>query len=286
MGKKTQKFDARQRMKSKTFEIFHYRDEHFKSVSIHHHDFYEIYFFIGGNVSYLVEGEHYRLNRGDILLISPMELHQPIANEDEPYERIVLWIDRGYLASLCSGKADLSACFFADKENHINLLHSNAMMRGRITELFELLNREAHSGSFASEAYANGLIIQLLVEINRMSHQKKTSPQRRETQSLANQITSYINLHYSEDISLDLLAKKFFVSKYYLSHEFSQSIGIGIYRYLTLKRLTIAKELLTEGLSANEVCSACGFHNYTTFYRIFKSEYGISPGKFAEQAKG
>jgi mannose-6-phosphate isomerase-like protein (cupin superfamily) len=70
-------------------------------VHYHDHDFYEIYFFLGGNVEYFVDGEKFKLSKGDLLLINPMQLHQPITSVGNVYERIVLWIDRNYLAKLC-----------------------------------------------------------------------------------------------------------------------------------------------------------------------------------------
>ncbi|MBR2722308.1 MAG: helix-turn-helix domain-containing protein [Clostridia bacterium] len=284
MPSQTQKFNRRQSMGRNTFEIFHYRDTKPQSVSIHHHDFYEIYFFLGGNVTYFVEGQRHKLNKGDLLLINPRQLHQPLPHKGSTYERMVLWIDRQYLASISRGSADLTSCF-QPSQNHVNILHSNVMMQGRIAELFELLNRETNGDGWGGQAYAESLLIQLLVEVNRMVRQKHLLQERMEELSLIHRVISYINEHYGEDLSLDFLAKKFFVSKYYLSHEFSQQIGVSVYRYVTLKRLSQAKELLSDGRSAGEVCTACGFHNYTTFYRIFKSEYGISPGKFVEQLK-
>ncbi len=285
MAVRTQPFEPRQSMSRSTFEIFHYREAKPQSVRLHHHDFYEIYFFLGGDVNYLIDGNKHKLQKGDLLLISPMELHHPMPHAGSPYERMVLWIDRQYLASLSPAGLNLSECFRSGSHTRVNILHSNAMMQGHLAELFEHLNQEMYHGEWGHEAYAESLLIQLLLEINRMVRQKSNSPAATEEVSLANRVTSYINRHYYEDLSLDTLAKKFFVSKYYLSHEFSQQVGVGVYRYLTLKRLSIAKELLADGKAAGEVATACGFHNYTTFYRIFKAEYGTSPSSFADAFK-
>ena len=56
-----QVFDPRQSMTTPKFEIFHYRDAKFEGVAVHQHDFYEVYFFISGNVEYNVEGKSYLL---------------------------------------------------------------------------------------------------------------------------------------------------------------------------------------------------------------------------------
>ena len=55
MPVKSQRFEPRQRMKNNTFEVFRYRDDSPKEVALHHHDFYEIYFFLSGSVQYNVE---------------------------------------------------------------------------------------------------------------------------------------------------------------------------------------------------------------------------------------
>ena len=277
MLKQTQKFSSRQSMSKNTFEVFHYFDINGKNVQIHHHDFYELYFFLSGDVTYLVEGQKYKLNSGDLLLINPMELHQPIPSENSSYERMVLWIDRNYLASLSQDGTDLASCFAHHKivKTHYN----NVFMRGRIAELFDLLNKESHSMKFGSETYAKSLLEQLLIEVGRMVQQKRSSHDFVESSSLVARVISYININYGEDVSLDSLSEKFFVNKYYLSHEFSQQMGVSVYKYLTLKRLSRAKELLLEGVKASQVATACGFHNYPTFFRMFKAEYGISPSK-------
>ena len=96
----SQHFDSRQSMKDKRFEVFHYRDKKMDGVGIHHHDFFEVYFFLSGRVSFKVEGRSYHLEPGDLLLINPQELHQPDIGTDSVYEGVVLWIDRASLAGL------------------------------------------------------------------------------------------------------------------------------------------------------------------------------------------
>ena len=67
------------------------------------------------------------------------------------------------------------------------------------------------------------------------------------------------------------------MSKYHLSHEFSRVVGTGVYRYIMLKRLLIARQMLSGGVAPGTVFSSCGFGDYANFYRAFKSQYGISP---------
>ena len=138
-----QRFDSRQSMKDKRFEVFHYRDKKMDNVGIHHHDFFEVYFFLSGRVSFKVEGKSYHLEPGDLLLINPQELHQPDVGADALYERIVLWIDRSYLAGLCAAAGEnLAACFDNEAPGHTNLLRPTKLRRAALSQLLERLSRE------------------------------------------------------------------------------------------------------------------------------------------------
>lgn len=86
-----QPFTRRQTMIRRDFEIYRYR--YMDEVELHHHDFYEIYMLLRGSVSYTVENRIFHMRAGDLMLISPLELHQArVDSNDEPYERIVLWL--------------------------------------------------------------------------------------------------------------------------------------------------------------------------------------------------
>lgn len=281
MPVRSQHFDSRQSMKDKRFEVFHYRDKKMDGVSIHHHDFYEVYFFLSGRVSFKVEGRSYHLEPGDLLLINPQELHQPDIGTDAVYERIVLWIDRTYLAGLCGGSGvDLAQCFRSDVPGHTNLLRPSKLRRAAFGQLLDRLTREYYSDEMGSFAYAQGLLTQFMVEINRLA--MDTGPaEKREEPDLISQVLAYIGTHYQEDLTLEALAAEFFVSKYHLSHEFSHRVGTSVYRYVIFRRLLQARELMSAGLQPGEVYQLCGFGDYANFYRAFKGEYGISPREFA-----
>ena len=51
LGNKIQKFTVRQQMLTNNYEIYRYRDSYLNNVALHHHDFYEVYLFLNGNVN-------------------------------------------------------------------------------------------------------------------------------------------------------------------------------------------------------------------------------------------
>ena len=270
MRKSARSFDPRQVMHRPDFEVFHYHDAKMQEVPLHHHDFYEVYCFLGGRVEYQVEGRSYALQPEDLLLISPRELHRPNVAPEREYERIVLWINAAWLQEISAGTPLLSACF----ETGRNLLSG---ARTPAADLIRRLAEEAASGETGSELCARGLFFQFLAEQLRLVEAQASETHAQEEPPLITEVLGYLGDHYREELTLDAVAERFYVSKYHLSHLFSRSVGTSMYRYILLKRLQHAKGLLAEGTSPGDACRGCGFQDYANFYRSFRAVYGISP---------
>lgn len=274
----SQHFDPTKAMFGETFQIFHYCENRPVNTDVHYHDYYEVCCFLSGDIEYWIEGRIYRPKPGDILLINPSELHRHIVNKQtHTYERIVLWIRKDYLENL---KFDipLSSCFNSDNFEVSRHIKPAPFMRTNvISELSELAG-EFYSKEYGSKLCAYSIFLRFMVELNRLAltvgenHEEES-----EQPSLVIEVLQYIGEHYSEELSLDILSQNFFVSKYHLSHEFSKSVGTSIYRYILLKRLLSARQLLLGGVTPSEAALRCGFKDYTSFFRAFKGEYGISP---------
>ena len=286
MATRHQKFDPRQTMRGNTFEIFRYKDAYLKEVALHHHDFYEVYFFLSGNVHYNIESRSYLLTPGDVLLISPMELHQPMfGSEHREYERIVLWIDKQFLESYTLSGQSLTACFDTTLPGHTNLLRPEGVSRQYLTFLLENLMVEVDSEDPYSDMAALSLLAQVLVALNRLAKQSAGEENKSGQDATVYSVLSYINEHYSENLTLDDLANKFFISKYHLSREFQRLVGTSVHRYIVQKRLVMAKQMLSEGKPSSEVYQQCGFGDYSNFFRAFKAEYQISPKDYVLRLK-
>ena len=286
MSTKHQRFDTRQTMQSTSFEVFHYKDAYLKEVALHHHDFYEVYFFLSGNVQYNIESRSYLLTPGDVLLISPMELHQPMfGTEQREYERIVLWIDKQFLESIDLAERSFTACFDTKDPNHSNLLRPEGVQRQFLTFLLEQLIQENSSKDPYQEICALSYLAQILVLLNRLALQQRKEEPVTAPDSTVYSVLGYINEHYSENLTLDDLANKFFISKYHLSREFQRLVGTSVHRYIVQKRLVMAKQMLSSGKPSSEVYQSCGFGDYSNFYRAFKTEYQISPKEYVLRLK-
>ena len=272
-------FDPRQSMMETEFEIFHYKDAKFEGVPVHQHDFYEVYFFISGNVEYNVEGKSYHLKQGDILLINPLELHQPRIRPDQSiYERIVLWIDKSYLSLLCSNESSLTRCFDNTNPNHSNLLSLTKSQQNFLHEKLIDLLRESEEKGYGSDIAKKAILTMFLVELNRISMSAEISKEGEKSDSpLVSGVLDYINSHYCEKLSLSSIADEFFVSKYYLCRAFKKHTGLTVQQYIKEKRLSYFEDLRKEGRLLTECASLAGFHDYSAFYRGYVKKYGHSP---------
>lgn len=282
MALQPQHFSALQQMKGVDFELQYKRDSYLNVVELHHHDFYEIFYLISGDVTYTIESKLYKVLPGDLLLISPRELHQVhIQSERSIYERYVLWVSPEFVARLSSPESDLLSALDPSRGGYRNQLRLEGGDRQRVLSLLEQLYQEQGEG-FGADLLSGSLLTQLLVMVNRLTL-RETLPVEDLSRSskTVTQVIDYIQIHYGEPLSLDLLADRFFVSKYHLSHEFQRQVGTGVYRYIQKKRLQIARHLLSQGEKPNNVASLCGFPDYAGFYRAFRAEYGTSPREFA-----
>ena len=271
----------RRRLQRRGYEIFRTREAYPEERTLHHHDFYEVNLVWSGSMHYHIESRSYHLTNGDILLISPNELHQPDPETDlTACERVVLWIDKAFLQQFRSFGFDPTACFDTTDPRHGSCLRFDNESTLRIGELLERCLRENESGDFGAVMMADTIMLQVMILINRLHSSTALGEHRDRSQTLVTSVLDYINSYYAEELTLDNLANRFFISKYHLSREFGRIVGTSVHRYLIQKRLVVAKQLLSEGRPSSAVYQHCGFGDYSNFYRAFKAEYGISPKEY------
>lgn len=281
MNKTLPHFDPRQKMLRPDFEVTHKWDTDLRDVELHHHDFYEVDFLVSGDVTYVIESRVYHMQPGQMLIINPQELHQVYIRSDAaPYERYMLWIAPQLLQKLSDRQTDLCRCFDMHRPNYSNLLHLPPQQRKLIPAMMESLLREQAQQAYGSELLQQNLLTELMIHINRLAELSDTSQADGDT--VVAKVIDFINLHYNEPLSLDLLAERFFVSKYHLSHEFTRQMGTGIYQYIQKKRLLIARQLMSEGQRPTDVYAQCGFGDYPAFFRAFRKVYGLSPREYVQ----
>jgi len=273
-------FHARQTMNNREFEVFHYKDVRPEGIMLHNHDFYEVYLFLDGAVEYQIENTIYPLVRGDMLLVSPMELHRPISHKGE-YERIVLWISRPYLRGLeQEHHLELEQCFNPNRTQHTNLLRLNREYLRVMTVLMDLMLRETATEQYGSDTMRQCSLIQILTLINRLVQQPDRAGDDLASDDLVDAVYAHINQNIAGDLSLAAISNLFYVDTSTLSRRFKKQLGTTIPDYVRHKRLTMARIMLLEGERPTMAAQQCGYSDYSSFFRAFRRQYGTSPKEF------
>ena len=128
-------------------------------------------------------------------------------------------------------------------------------------------------------------ILQLITLINKNILQALEPQGIMHINPLIENVLSYLNSNYTDELTLDLLAEKFFINKSTLSKEFKEYTGQTIHNYLVMKRINMSKQEMANGASPSQVYLSTGFRDYSTFYRTFQKAEGISPKEFYARVK-
>ena len=282
MNKKLRtEFNSRQYMINKNFELYYYSDTDIKNVQIHSHNYYELYFFIKGNVLIDISGNTLPLKSGDVVIIPPKTKHRlTVQSQTMPYQRFILWISEEFYSQLLTISPDFGYLFHIPEHTQNYIYHFDIISFNTIqVKIIELLE-EMQAFRFGNDALISSCINSLIMTISRMIYESENQVITKENPSLYQNILKYIETHINEDISLDSIANSFYVSKYHIAHTFKNQMGLSIHQYALKKRLSLCKAAIASGSNISTAFLECGFRDYSSFYRAFKKEFGISPKEF------
>ena len=260
------------------FRLFHLTDRETKEFADHYHDFDKITIVIKGKVSYMIEGKSYELQPYDIVLVRHNDIHRLSVDNSEVYERIIVYISPNFMDAYQTDSYDLSYCFHKAELEHSNVLRIPSLEK---SSLFRSITRLEHSFSddgYAADLYRQVLFLEFMIHLNRAA--RKNRLEFIDTQDYnpkIQDILRYVNGHLADDLSIDTLSGKFYISKYYMMRLFKQETGCTLGQYITQKRLLLAKELILSGVPGTQACFDCGFRDYSTFSRAYKKQFQESP---------
>ena len=271
------------------FRLFHLKDKTKKEFDYHYHEFNKIIIFLSGNVTYIIEGRTYHLKPYDILLVNNHDIHKPIIDSNSTYERIVIWADTNFVKEHSDDNCNLEECFKYAIKNDINLIRLKPELQNELISLLTKLEASINSQEFGSRILSNAYLIEFLVYINRLILGNNNIIEANECDSIydnqINEILKYINANLNEPLTVDDIANRFYISRYYLMHRFKEQTGYTLHNYISQKRLILAKELLLNNESVMKVSEKCGFIDYSSFLRSFRKMYGTTPKDFSKKAK-
>ena len=265
------------------FRLFHLKDSRAQKLNYHYHEFDKLILFLGGKVSYTVEGVTYFLQPWDVLLVQHNMIHLPIIDPSEPYERVVIWLGRNWIEKHSDAGEALDTCFDTARQRGFHLLRFGADRRLYYMQVIQQLEEALRSGEFGAARLADTLCQQLLIAVNRDILRDRTAQEQVDSYKVdpkMDEVLRYIAEHLGEDLSIDALAKEFYLSRYYLMHRFKAVTGYTLHQYISQKRLLLAGELIRTGVPVMKAAEQAGFSEYSTFLRAFQNTFHMSPREF------
>lgn len=240
--------------------------------SMHIHEQCEIYFFRSGDVEYLVEGSKYNLAEGSLMIMRPAESHTPKIIGNSRYERYALNFPISFAYSV-DPESRLMKPFINRPLGKNNMYDAAEIDMKIVSRLFEEMCYDGDD--YDKQLTINTHLFILLDMISRAFNEKVASEHK--PQNVSECIVMYVNNHLFEELSISKLAKHFYFSPSQFSRVFRQATGAAPWEYITKKRLTAAKEKICSGHSAQSACEACGFKDYSAFYRAYTKHFGCAP---------
>lgn len=251
---------------------------------LHSNPGHEIYLLLQGDVSFSIDGQIYKVNPYDIILISNQEIHKVIANSNVPHERLYIYFNPSYFSQFSNPEYNILKAFEERKLGFGNIIDHEIVIQNNLHSLMEDIYKCYHSQVPEKEAMIISLLIQLLIKINSIylynEEFKDITKKDFNYNGKLYSILNYISCNLDKKITLEELENKFFINKYYLCHLFKNITGFTVLEYINYQKISAAKELLRQGTPINDIWTKLGFKDYSSFYRTFKKSTDVSPKQY------
>ncbi len=255
----------------------HLYNKPFRMTFLHIHEHHELYFLEHGKTKYFSGNSIYTLEAGDFIFLPKGTYHRTENPELPNLERVNINFDDEFI-----GEEFVPYLSELASNPHIRIQNSKAQ---DIRDLMDKIERESlfdmENSLCLQQLYLRELIILLL------RYRVKDMPRANSSAyRLAQDAATYISENYKQDLSLEILAKKYSVSTGYFSKLFKKHTGTGVNEYINISRILAAKELFkTTEMSVTDIAFECGFNDSNYFSQVFKRSTGMTPKKYSIRSK-
>jgi len=248
--------------------------------TLHAHEEYELYYFLRGNCTYLVEGSIYPLSPGSIMIMRPAEIHCINLEGDNEYERLSIRFSQKVISAI-DPNGLLLAPYLDRPLGKGNLYPASQLSLTTHTVLMRMFSQTREMDEYERRLLILSGLVTSLEEIRDIFLKRNSVPMdTKEPETVGIELLRYVNTHLETDLSLDTLSAHFFLSKSQINRKFKKLTGTSAGEYINTKRILYARQrIMEDGISARQACNEVGYSDYSSFYRAYKKKYGTSPGQ-------
>ncbi len=260
-----------------------YEDEFTQSSTTKHyphtHTFYELYFHINGDCSFIVEDGIYKMNFGSVGIIRSDELHTIRIDQDCQFTRLHYHIFDVFNPFVSDHHL---RCFNERKFGKNCVLQLPYTTATTCLALFDNCNAMFQQQLQDFNMIATSTFLEFLSHVNYEFDQiQKHKPVC--TDPLISRSLQYIHENFKTLKNVNEIAQHLFTTRENFSRRFTNVIGISPIKYITMKKIEYAKYLLRNNTDLNTVCEKCGWNDYSYFIYVFRKNTGFSPAQFKKQ---
>ena len=211
--------------------------------------------------------------------MTPSTLHVLEQTPNQDCEKIVINVTDKYIKQFNTQYTDINLVLNKVNETKNYCIRFRDQNKYQIEKYLSQLIDVQFSKKYGDDLFFYIKFVQLMIFIN--AHYETIPEIKIETEnSITSKTIEFISNNLSKSFNIDDIANYLNVSPSTVSHTFKAQTGISIYKYITKKRMILAKTLIKEKLTFNEIYSLCGFNDYTSFFRAFKKEFNTTPKDF------
>lgn len=243
----------------------------------HFHHTYELYYLMSGEREFFINDRTLVIGEGDIVIIAPHVLHRTTNAVRPKHERLIINMHEQRIRMADTVSPSVLQPL---KEHEYLIFKTTPQLRALVDPLARAMIHELREAEPGFELYAQALAVQLIVLCCRHVRQHSPEPAAYPTpmHERVSEIVRYMNIHYMNPLSLQLLADRFYISPYYLSRSFKQATGFTFVEYLNSLRVKEAMKLLVNSsMKVNDISRKVGFGSVTHFGRVFRMITGHPP---------
>ncbi|MBQ8302232.1 MAG: helix-turn-helix domain-containing protein [Clostridia bacterium] len=231
-------------------------------------DKYEIIYILSASGNCNVEGVDYSLKSGSLLLINPFSYNRFVL-QGESYEIYSLQFQK---SSIPEEARTIFEKIVDDGEDN-GRFYLEASSKNAIANVFQNFRLGEDFLDASRRVYFEALLTEIIVFLSALDGEKIINTDN----TLGARVMRYLNNNIEKNISLDKLARRFFVSKYHLCRAFKEHSGISVHSYINHKRIMYARRLIENGTTASKAAEKVGFGDYSAFYRAYIRIVGKTP---------
>ncbi len=260
------------------------KDDYLRNKPKKSDQYFEISYLVTGERKYIIDDTIYKITSGMILLTQDHCACKTSLYDTNYYERIILRFqlsDLDFIKSMVDEHQLLA--LFDNRPKILKLdYHKKERLEGYLREMLHAKESQSQYESVTIPL----LLCQCLVLLNEHINEAKQNDDFHygEINPKISEIIMYINQHYADDITLNCLSQKFFISPFYLAKLFKQTTGYTIVQYLNSLRIKKSKEqLVRSNDKIIDIAYRVGFNSHTHFTRVFTQICNESPNSFRKR---